>query len=35
MAGLGVFCVEMNVRVLSMFYRSVLLTRIIGKCGYG
>ena len=28
MAGLSVFCVEMNVRVLSMFCGSVLLTRI-------
>ena len=27
MAGLSVFCVEMNVRVLSMFYGSVLLTK--------
>ena len=32
MAGLSVFCVEMNVRVLYMFYGSVLLTRIRGKC---
>ena len=31
MAGLSVFCVEMNVRVLSMFYGSVLFTGIRGK----
>ena len=31
MAGLSVFCVEMNVRVLSMFYGSVLFRRIRGK----
>ena len=31
MAGLSVFRVEMNVRVLSMFYGSVLLTRLRGK----
>ena len=31
MLELSVFCVEMNVRVLSMFYGSVLLIRIRGK----
>ena len=31
MAALNVLCVEMNVRVLSMFYGSVLLRRIRGK----
>ena len=31
MAGLSVVRVEMNVRVLSRFYGSVLLTRIRGK----
>ena len=31
MAGLSVFYVAMSARVLSMFYGSVLLTRIVGK----
>ena len=31
MAGLSVFCVVMSASVLSMFYGSVLLTRIVGK----
>ena len=31
MAGVSVFCVAMSVRVLSMFYESVLLTRRVGK----
>ena len=31
MAGLSVFCVEMNERVLSMFCGSVLFTKIRGK----
>ena len=31
MAGLSVFYVAMGAKVLSMFYGSVLLTRIVGK----
>ena len=31
MAGLSVYYVVMSERVLSMFYGSVLLTRIVGK----
>ena len=31
MAGLSVFYVVMSVRILSMFYGSVLLTRIVGE----
>ena len=31
MAGLSVFYVAMSARVLSMFYVSDLLTRIVGK----
>ena len=31
MAGLSVFYVAMSARVLSMFYESVLLTRIVRK----
>ena len=34
MAGLSVFYVAMSVRMLSMFYRSVLLTRIVGKSSW-
>ena len=34
MAGLSVLYVEMSVRVLSMFYGSVLLTRIVGRSSW-
>ena len=34
MAGLSVFYVAMSVRMLSMFYGSVLLTRIVGKSSW-
>ena len=34
MAGLSVFYVVMSVRVLSMFFSSVLLTRIVGKSSW-